>query len=239
MNRRILFAIGLIALLASSCTVGSRRVVTDTRRVRNFDRIDFSTIGELTITQGDHESLTIEAESNVMRRIRTEVRGGRLYIEMKSGFPWVWGVMPTKPIKYDLTVKELTTLDLSGVGSIYAGAIDTDLLELDMSGAGKVVLRSLTAETLVVEHSGAGKCELSGQVRRQELHLTGAGEYDAADLESERAEVEVSGLGKAMVWATEALDIKIPGAGSVGYYGDPSVTQDVSGLGRVERLGSR
>ena len=236
MNKRILFPIGLMVLLLSSCTVGSRRVVTDIIEVSNFDRIDFSTIGELTITQGDRESLTIEAESNVMSRITTSVRGGTLYIEMKSG---IWNVVPTKPIKYDLTVKELTTLDLSGLGNVYAGAIDTDRLDLDVSGAGKVVIRSLTADMLKVDHTGLGKCELSGQVRRQEVVLTGASEYDAADLESEKAEVVLTGLGKATVWATEILDIELTGAGSVSYYGNPRVTQNVTGLGKAKSLGSR
>lgn len=205
----------------------------------SFDQIDFSTIGELTITQGDRESLTIEAESNVMSRIKTSVRGGTLYIEMKRGFPWVWSVKPTKPIKYDLTVKELTTLDLSGLGNVYAGAIDTDRLDLDMSGGGKVIIRSLTAETLEVEHTGVGKCELSGQVKRQEVHLTGAGEYDPADLESETANVEVTAVGKATVWATETLDIELSGVGNVSYYGNPRVTQNVTGLGNARSRGSR
>jgi len=236
MNKRILFSTGLIVLVLSSCTVGSRRVVTEDIKVSDFDQINFSTIGELTITQGDRESLTIEAESNVMSRITTAVRGATLYIEMKSG---IWNVVPTKPVRYDLTVKELNSLDLSGVGTVYAGAIDTDRLDLDMSGAGKVIIRSLTAGILEVEHSGAGKCELAGQVRRQEVHLTGAGEYDAADLESETVEVELSGVGKATVWATEALDIRLSGVGSVSYYGDPTVTQNVSGIGKVKSLGSR
>ena len=236
MNKRILFSIGLIVLLVSSCTVGSRRVVTEDVKVSNFDQINFGTIGELTITQGDRESLTIEAESNVMSRITTSVRGGTLYIEMKSG---IWNVVPTKPIKYDLTVKELTALDLSGLGNVYAGAIDTDRLDLAISGAGKVVIRSLTADMLEVEHTGLGQCELSGQVRRQEVVLTGASEYDAADLESKKAEVILTGLGKATVWATETLDIELTGAGSVSYYGNPRVTQNVTGLGKIKNLGSR
>jgi len=98
MNKRILFSIGLIVLLLSSCSVGSRRVVTEDIKVNSFDQIDFTTIGELTITQGDRKPVTIEAESNVMSRIKTSVRGGTLYIEMKSGVPWVWSVVPTKPI---------------------------------------------------------------------------------------------------------------------------------------------
>jgi hypothetical protein len=239
-NKRILFSIGLIVLVLSSCSVGSRRVVTEDVKVSNFDQVNFSAVGELTITQGDRESLTIEAESNVMNRIETSVRGGTLHIDMRTGgFPWIGNVVPTKPVKYDLTVKELNSLDLSGLGNVYAGAIDTDRLNLDLSGAGQVIIRSLTADSLEVEHTGLGKCELSGQVTRQEVRLTGAGEYDAADLESEKAEVVLTGLGKATVWATETLDIELTGAGSVSYYGNPRVTQNVTGLGNVKSLGSR
>jgi hypothetical protein len=239
MSKRVLFCICIMALLISSCTVGSRRVITEEREVSGFDRIDFSTVGELTITQGASESLTIEAESNVMRRITTEVRGGTLHINMRSSFPWVWNVVPTKPIRYDLTVRELSGLDLSGVGSIHATGIEANSLSLDITGAGKIVIRSLSADALEVEHTGVGQCELSGQVRSQEVILTGAGDYDAADLESERAEVTVTGVGKATLWVTEDLDVVLSGAGKVSYYGDPTVSQEVSGLGSVERLGNR
>jgi len=237
MNRSIVFCISLIVLLLSSCAVGSRRVVTEDREVSSFDQVDFGGIGELTITQGDRESLRIEAESNVMRRITTEVKGGTLHIEMKSGW-FGLSVVPTKPIKYNLTTKEINTLDLSGLGSVYAGEITADRLDLRLSGAGKTVIRSLNADILVIDHTGVGKCELSGEVRRQEISLTGAGDYDAADLRSESVEVDISGLGKATVWATETLDIELTGAGSVHYYGNPRVTQNVSGLGRVRSLGS-
>ena len=239
MNKRVLFCLGLITLLVSSCTVGSRRVITENREVSGFDRVDFSTVGELTITQGPRESLTIEAESNVMRRIKTEVRGGTLHVDMKASFPWIWSIVPTKPIRCDLTVRELSDLDLSGVGIIYVGDIEADRLNLGITGAGQIVIRSLSADALEVEHTGVGKCELSGQVRRQEVRLTGAGDYDAADLESERAEVIVTGLGKATVWVTEDLDIVLSGAGKVSYYGHPAVSQEVTGLGKVESLGSR
>jgi hypothetical protein len=231
--------IGLVALLLSSCAVGSRRVVTEEKKVSNFNEVDFATLGELTITQGDHESLTIEAESNIMRRIRTTVRDGTLYIEMRSSFPWVGGVVPTKPIRYDLTVKELTALDLSGLGSIYAGSITADHLSLNLSGGGKVKIQALVADSLEVDLSGLGECELSGKVGRQEVILSGGGEYDAADLVSQRAEVHMSGLGNATVWATEALDIELSGGGQVEYYGNPSVTQDVSGLGKIKGLGGK
>ena len=238
MNKRIIIVAVLATLLVSSCTIGSRRVVTDTRKVTDFDKVVFEGVGELAITQGARELLTIEAESNIMRRIDTVVMDGTLYIGMRPGIFGV-GVVPTKSIKFDLEMKRVRAVDLSGAGIIHASGISVDDLDIGTSGAGKIVIRGLDADTLEIEHSGIGSCELSGQVKRQTVRLSGAGEYDAEDLESEEAEVEVNGVGTATVWATERLDVEISGAGSVRYYGDPRVTQEVSGLGRVRKLGDR
>ena len=231
-----MLAIISVALLLTGCTLGSRNVVTQSRTVSGFDRVAFAGLGELTMVQGNRESLVIEAESNVMGRIVTEVRDGTLHIELKGG-PFGWGVTPTRAIRYTLTVRELNALDISGVGSVLAEAIETDRLELSVSGTGKLVIRALSADDLVVEHSGVGQCELAGQAREQTVSLTGAGAYDAGDLEGQDIELQVSGVGKATVWATDTLDVQISGAGSVEYYGAPAVTQDITGVGRVRGLG--
>ena len=64
----------LVMLLAGCSFVrGSGVTVTETREVSNFDRVQLQSIGELTIIQGEPESLTIEAESNIVRRIKTDV----------------------------------------------------------------------------------------------------------------------------------------------------------------------
>lgn len=238
MNKRVLLITGCILVLLSSCAVGSRRVVTSTRDVSDFDSLAFEGLGEVTITQGDRESLTIEAESNVMSRITTEVRRGVLYIGWRSG-PFGFSVVPTKPIRYELTMRDIDSVGLVGLGSIYAGEIATDQLTVSISGGGKVVVRSLNADRLTVGLTGLGSCELTGEVRSQEVFVPGAGDYDGADLESQIATLNMVGLGKATVWVTEDLDVTITGAGGVEYYGSPRVTQDVSGLGSVRSLGSR
>jgi hypothetical protein len=93
MKRRFVFLTLAMVLALSSCTLGSREVLWEQREVGDFDRVVFSSIGELSIVQGDTESLTIQAESNVLQRIVTEVRGNVLHIEMKTSFPWMWGVI--------------------------------------------------------------------------------------------------------------------------------------------------
>lgn len=239
MKKNIILAMGLILILVSSCTAGSRNVVTETREASGFDAVVLEGAGELAITQGDRESLVIEAESNIVRRITSEVKGGTLYIAMRSSlFGW-FNVVPTKPIKFDVMMRDIRAVELSGAGTMYASEVTADWLDISVSGAGKVVIRGLTADTVEVEHSGVGKCELSGKVERQQITLSGAGEYDGADLESDQAEMTISGVGAATIWATESLDIELSGAGSVSYYGDPRVSQDVSGIGSVRSLGSR
>lgn len=238
MNKRILLLASCLALLVSSCAVGSRRIVTSTRDVEGFDVVVLEGLGELTISQGGEESLTIEAESNVISRITTEVKGGRLLIGWRSG-PFGLSVVPTKPIRYDLTMRDIGAIGLTGLGSIYAGQIEADVLDVSISGGGKVVIRSLSADRLTVDLSGLGGCEVSGQASRQEVFLGGGGDYDGADLESETATLTLTGVGKATVWVTQDLDITITGAGGVEYYGSPRVTQNVSGLGSVRSLGSR
>jgi len=206
--------------------------------VSGFDQVVFEGLGEITIRQGDHEALTITAESNVMKRITSIVRGHALHIGYRGS---VFGlhVVPTMPIRYELTVRNIDGLDLTGLGSIFVGAIAADSLSVDLSGAGRVVLRALSADRLDVNLSGLGSCQVAGQVQRQELLLTGGGNYDATDLASDRAVLTLTGLGKATVWATEELDVTITGAGGVAYYGSPRVTQDVTGLGRVRSLVER
>jgi hypothetical protein len=238
MKRSLLALATLGGLLLSGCAVGSRDVVTQTRSLGAFERVTFEGLGELTIVQGEGHSLHIEAESNVIKRISTEVRGDTLHIGYSSGIFW-FNIIPTRPIRYTLTVEDLSEVDLTGLGSVYAGELSTDRLTVGMSGAGKIVVRSLNVDRLTLNLTGLGSCELAGRVRRQDVLMSGGGDYDGADLESEIAGLHLSGLGKATVWATDDLDIRITGAGGVEYYGDPRVSQNVTSLGRVRSLGAR
>jgi len=47
------------------------------------------------------------------------------------------------------------------------------------------------------------------------------------DLHSQTAETHISGVDSATVWVDRELDASISGAGSVNYYGDPSVQEQI------------
>lgn len=217
---------------------GSGNVVTEERAVSDFTAVDFSGIGELTIVQGETDALTIETDDNLLPYIQTTVDRGTLTIGFENGVV-VPILRPTHSIRYQLTLRTLTDLNLSGAGTAEAATITTDQLTLNQSGAGQITIDDLSADTLAVNLSGAGRVELAGEVTQQTVSLSGLGAYEAGGLASQIAGLSLSGAGSATVWVTEQLDVELSGAGSIRYYGSPQVSADTSGVGNVESLGDR
>jgi len=232
----------LLTLIPSACTIdlvsGSGHLTTDTRKVSGFDSVLFSAIGDVTIIQGPTESLTIEAEDNILPKIITEVRGAQLYI----GFDrqnWQDIVRPTKGIKFTLAVKSLNSLEMSGVGSLTADSLAADKLTVKVGGAGAVKITNFSGSSLSAIMSGAGNVEFSGKVNSLDATMSGVGNFACGDLQTQSAKVNLTGAGGATVWASSRLDVSITGAGSVSYYGKPKITKNVTGVGVLNELGAK
>jgi hypothetical protein len=215
---------------------GSGNMVTEERDVSGFDSVALSGFGEVIITQGDKESLTVETDDNLMQYIETQVRDGTLELGFTDDdiLP-----RPSKSIIFRLSVIDLTALDSSGAGRFEMDELDADRLEVTLSGAGDIRMDSLTATDLAVTVSGAGNIELAGEVETQEVNLDGLGNYNASDLESQAATVRISGAGSASIWVHDTLDVTISEAGNVDYYGSPEVSKNISGVGKVTSQGDK
>src|SRR5262249_23160665 len=77
---------GPLALLALSLwmrVVGSGRVASEARQVRNFDEVALTGSGTLTVTQTGEESLTIQADDNILPLLTSDVVGRRLTLGTK------------------------------------------------------------------------------------------------------------------------------------------------------------
>jgi hypothetical protein len=212
---------------------GSGTVVTEERPVSAFTRIELSGIGNLVIEVGSEETLDIEAEDNLLEYFETRVRGDTLEIGSREGE----NLQPTEPIIYNLTVKTLDSISVSGLGNVHLPEYEVDRFSIDISGAGDVNLEGLHAEQLDVSVSGLGSVGIdAGEVSSQTIDISGSGDYNAPQLESRTADVQVSGLGSAELWVTQDLRVIISGSGSVSYAGDPDVYSDISGLGSLNKI---
>lgn len=221
-----------------------RETVVETREVRDFDQVllrgDFC-YADLTIEQGERESLTIEAEPHIIPRIETMVRDRKLVIRMGGTLlerlSYKLADSFREPqITLRLQLRELRVLDLACVLSVRAASIETDSLQLRQGGAGLIVIDMLNAESVQVQQSGAGQIEIAGQVRKQGVRTNGVGRYDAFRLKSQHAQVRVSGSSHARVYASGHLDARVTGIGCIEYAGNPRVQTAITGAGSVVRV---
>lgn len=184
---------------------------SESRQVSGFTGVELTSIGDLHIEQTGTESLTIDADADVLPQLTSNVSDGVLELGVAPGTT----VTTNRPVVYRLTVAALDSIAVSGRGD--------------------VTLSNLRADRLAVEVDGAGGATLAGTVGAQTVTISGTGHYDGEDLQSADATVTIGGAGKAVVRVSDRLDARVSGVGSVEYIGDPQVTQHTSGVGSVEQ----
>lgn len=188
---------------------GSGHVKSESRSVQGFTQVTLASAGDLTLVQSGTESLTIEADDNLLPHLTSTVSGGGLTLGADAA------MHPSQPVRYTLSVKDLSELDLAGAG--------------DVTGSG------LHVSALHVRLTGGGRIKLAGQAQSADIELSGAGDVDGSQLATKTAKVTVSGAGRAIVQVSDTLEADVTGAGTVQYIGDPKVTPHVSGAGAVSK----
>jgi hypothetical protein len=85
--------------------------------------------------------------------------------------------------------------------------------------------------------SGSGNISVLGNARNANVTVSGSGSFDGSRFFVRNATVNVGGSGSANVYATESLNARVSGSGSVIYRGEPNnVDTRVSGSGRITRM---
>ncbi len=207
----------------------------ETRDVGDFDEVVMRLSGKVYIKQGDKNEVILEGDENVLERVETDVRGGRLNIGEEGKSRWSWRRSRTKLNVY-ITVKELNGAFVSGAGDIIGQTVfKSDDFRVSVSGSGDIELE-LDAKDVDSRISGAGNIELSGSAQYAKLSISGSGKYLAEEMKVDDYEISISGSGRGSINAQENLDVRISGSGSVYYRGRPSVNSRVAGSGRVRRI---
>jgi hypothetical protein len=143
---------------------------------------------------------------------------------------------PTRLV-VDIIMPRLERLELSGAcaADIEPG-FSGPRLELEVSGAGRIGAR-LEVKSLGLKLSGSGTMVLSGSAEDLAATIAGAGGIEGSDLRARRVRAELSGAGRLSIRAVDSLDLSASGACDVAYWGNPSLSQRISGPSRIRRLG--
>jgi hypothetical protein len=219
----------VLLLCALPATAHAAELAHEARFVGPFQRIVLRGIGDLELRQGNAQQVIVEAERSALSRIVTRVRGDTLYLEIQGA------LRTEQPVRYRVTAVQLNGLVAEGSGEIVAAGLRGRRLELSSSGSATVRIMRLDVDELALDAQGSGSFVLSGDARSQKLRLGGSGQYDARSLRSEEVAVLIGGAFDAQVSASRRLDVDISGSGTVTYWGNPQVTERITGAGSVDR----
>lgn len=226
----------MIALLTScqpdESVIASSDSLVHESRLDSFEKIIFEAgVGRLYVTQGDKESLRIQASAEVLDMITATINDGTLRLGIKEKkYPF------SEKVKFYVAMKTLSSITLNGNGELQSeGTLAIDSLEVDLNGSGSVSL-DVKGKGLRVTISGSGDADIKGQVEEQVVHIAGAGTYHAQDLLSKDAVLTLNGSGNVLVNVTENLKVDIYGSGSVRFRGHPKLTQAIQGSGAITSL---
>jgi hypothetical protein len=220
--------------------------LAEIREVHGFERVSLKVQNienDLVITQGQHEALLIAGDPDLLSRVNTHVSDGELMISITGSWSdFIKEALTTsltrRRIKFILTVKQLTALDIDGITRLEAAALETDCLRLCFRGPGQANFASLQARALEVDLSGPCKIEVTGKVVEQKVAISAFGYYYAPKLESKKAVARLNGPGQATLWVSDNLDASISGPGRIEYYGAPRVRRSGFPFGGPVSLGN-
>jgi hypothetical protein len=219
--RIITFAIAILSIAA--CTnaqlrrtvYGNNKVVTKERKIESFTGLRVSTGIDVYLKQGDVETVSVEADENILEYILTEVRGGILNVYTEVS------IRDAERKRVYITVKEISSIRTSSAGDVFGESpIKSDRLELSASSAGNIKLE-VSAKEIKVSISSSGDITLTGETGLLEADLSSAGDLNAYELNAKEAVLSVSSAGDAAVNVSEKLTARASSAGDINYRGNP------------------
>jgi hypothetical protein len=202
----------------------SGNIITKDISVRPFDAIKASGLYELVLSQGDKESVKIEADDNLQPLFSVSNNGSTLVVDMPKlkdqDIHYKDKNDHSLKLKVYVTFKKLKSMDVGVVGNVRSATpLKFDALEIESKNVGNVSLQ-LTADKLNVKNKGVGNLTLSGKATDATITNSGVGQFDGEDLIVQTMDIENSGVGSANVNVEKDLKIKDTFLGKVSNKGN-------------------
>ncbi|WP_296951155.1 head GIN domain-containing protein [uncultured Massilia sp.] len=190
---------------------GNGVLASDQRAVGTVQGLEVSGSIVVDVRVGPATSLLVEADSNILPLVRTDVRGDRLVVEVERSW------RSSNPVRVTYTVPRLT--------------------DVRRGGSGRLSVQGLNGAPLTVSNSGSGTTVLAGRVASLDADSAGSGSLDATMLESASANLRLTGSGHMNVGQVRGdyAIVKLDGSGQLRVGGSVrALTARASGSGQLD-----
>ena len=255
MNYKVMKRVFLFLLIAGLTTMGAFGQKKEPRSVSGFTGINASSVFEITVAKGGTESLTIEADNEVMQYVRSEVKNGvlNLYLDNRKK------VKNIKTLRASIVMKNLDRVILSGACKLTtndlftpdkfkgdcsgASGMDVNLntgqINLESSGACKIKIKVNTTGNADFNVSGTSK--IQGDLKAVNTKLNSSG-VSSVDLTGSATDfrIDVSGASKinAENFVVKTATVKSSGSGKITVNVNDDLKINSSGASTVNYKGS-
>ena len=224
MKKVLFLMVGMMTLM--SCKINgigwdsnqiepSDNVVTQTYKLQPFEEVKMTCVGHVEIIQDESKDGTVEliAPDNYIELFKFESNEKKLRI----GFSRDNVNITSKKVKIRVYTNDLTELENSGAASISMDSLDTDRLEIVNSGVGSINISGITDDVEIVN--------------------SGVGSINAENLKALNVKAKVSGVGSITCYASERIEGRVSGVGSLKYAGNPKNKDNKrSGVGSIKAM---
>jgi hypothetical protein len=222
----LLAAFAATASAQESTTIEpSGKIITKDINVQPFDAIKAEGLYELILSQGDKESVKIEADDNLMDLFSVTNDGSSLVINMPKLKNKNINFKNNKDdkklrLKVYVTFKKLKSLDVAVIGNVRSeSTVKADAFNLESKNVGNVDLQ-LTTDKLTMTNKGVGNITLRGNAKDANVTNAGVGQFDGSDLIVQTMNINNSGVGSADVNVEKDITIKQSFLGKVSNKGN-------------------
>lgn len=204
------------------------------KELGHFTSVSLSGLGDLYIKQSKEENFTVETPDEVLPLVIVYVKDGVLYIDVKEA-----SKHSEAKINYYLNVKELQKVTSFSSSNVYIKeGLEGKSFDLSIGNLGEANIR-VTVDKLNARIDSGGQITLHGSAKEQNYTINGAGEINANNISGKIATATIKGSGSIVTEVTEKLSANINGDGVVKYCGNPDISRNITGKGKIEALSEK
>ncbi|MBR9916037.1 MAG: DUF2807 domain-containing protein [Algicola sp.] len=199
--------------------------VTTTNRTLNgeFNAIEVSRGLDVYLTQGEIESVRVQADENLQKIIVVDIENGVLNIYAEDNI----SSAASKKIMVNFkTIDRISTS--SGSDVISTNVITANDLEIFTSSGSDVELE-VDVENLICESSSGSDIKLSGSTNTFRAEASSGSDIKAGDLKAVKTKAEANSGADITVNTSEELTASANSGGDINYYGNPQKVEKNDG----------
>ena len=228
----------LMAIISYGCTAsaeqikGNGKVVSIERKIEPFSAIKLNGVFNVMISQGEKESLTIEADDNLVDLIESIKDGDTLIIKQKKESNF-------KPTKFNIyiTIKDIKSLESDIVGNIVTSTpLNLKDFNLSTQNVGSIKME-FNSDKFFANINSVGDITLKGRSGVSDIKNSSVGNIHSLDFVSDNLILQNSNIGDVEVSVEKEFTLTTNGIGNVLYKGNPVVKfQGTKGIGKIKKI---